>query len=175
LEIFHGLPTGEWVLRPNETTSINDAVHYGHMVLPASVTNMEFRRAVRLVVEDRGGAAWDAGYFVPNVNGLEKGDRLLLVVWLRTDSVSGERGRTGELRIFSEEESTDSKDFYLPINPTDRWQRYLIPFESRSNQPRRIGFHLACEKQVIEYGGLAVINYGQSVPFVDLPHELNQN
>lgn len=169
----HGLPAGAWVLSNNENTCLNDAVHYGHMVTQSSVHGMDFTRAVQMIVEDRGGAAWDAGYFVPGITGLEKDDRLLLAVWLRTESVQGQEGRTGTLRLFCEEEDTDNKDFYIPVRPTSEWQRYLIPFRSRSDGVRRVGFHLAYTRQTIEFGGLALLNYGASIPFAHLPHELH--
>lgn len=173
LQTKHGLPVGRWMLGNDENTCINDAVHYGHLVTQSSVYGQQFTRAVQMIVEDRGGAPWDAGYFVPGVTGLQTGDRLLLAVWLRTESVQGREGRTGTLRLFCEEEDSDEKDFYVPIRPTSYWQRYLIPFHSRSNKPRRIGFHIAYSKQTIEFGGLALLNYGDSVSFGRLPSELN--
>ena len=164
-----GLPPAEWVLSPDESTPINDAVHYGHMVAATAVGGMDFTRTVTMDVSERGGAPWDAGYFIPNIEGLEVGDRLLLVLWLRTKSAD----QDGKLRIFCEHEDTDVKDLYLTLEPNLQWQRYLIPFESKSNDPRRIGFHLAFSRQVIECGGLAFLNYRQTVPFAHLPHELN--
>ena len=175
LKTKYQLPSPRWVLSNNESTCLNDAVHYGHMVTQSSVHGMNFTRAVQMIVEDGGGAAWDAGYFVPAIDGLQSGDLLLLVVWLRTESVHGQQGKTGTLRLFCEEEDTDDKDFYIPVRPTSEWQRYLIPFRSRSDGSRRVGFHLAYTRQTIEFGGLALLNFGRSIPFAHLPHELHSD
>jgi|GEM_PF-3351234 len=169
LTTVFGLPAGEWVMSPDENTPMNDAVHYGHMVTASAVAGLDFTRTVTMDVSERGGAPWDAGYFIPNISGIEARDRLLLVVWLRTNSVN----ENGELRIFCEQEETDLKDLYVTLKPNSQWQRFLIPFESKSSIPRRVGFHLASKKQIIECGGLAILNYRQTIPFSDLPHELH--
>ena len=147
----YGLRSGRWVLKPNEVTHINDAVCYGHTVLQATTAGQEFTQTVKMLISGVGGAPWDAGYFVPDVTGMRAGDKGLLVVWLRTASVNGQqKGTAGKVSIFVEDASSYEKDVYLTVNPSSEWQEYLIPFEAADADPRRVGFHLAFQQQVIE-------------------------
>ena len=174
LEANHRLPAGNWALPPHESLPTQNAIFYGATATHADVKGFDFKQSVRINVDTAGEEGWDAGYFFEGIGSMKAGDRMLLAVWLRTASVEGEPGQGGLISLFVEDAS-DEKDIYLPIEPGEQWQQYLIPFESKSDAARKIGFHLAYRKQAIEYGGLALINYGQSIPFSNLPVQLNGN
>lgn len=171
LQEKYELSGGEWVSAPNESTYINNGVSYGHTVTQSTTKGQDFTQLVQMNVSGKGGAPWDAGYFLPNVKDIRKGDRVLMAVWLRTAPSSPDTA--GKLSIFVEDSSTYAKEVYLTVNPTHEWQQYLIPFEAGAATMRRVGFHLAFQRQKLEYGGLALINYGTSVPFSNLPYQLN--
>ena len=172
LEANHGLPAGTWTLPPHESIPTRNAICYGATATHADITGFDFKQSVQLRVNTQGEQDWDAGYFFEDVGAMQAGDRLLIAVWLRTASVEDVLGERGKVSLFVEDAS-DEKDVYILIEPSDQWQQYLIPFEAKSDEARKIGFHLASRKQVIEYGGLALINYGQSIPFSNLPIQLN--
>ena len=166
-----GLTGGKWVLMPNEVSYINKAVCYGHTISQSTTTGQDFTQVVQMEVDGEGDAPWDAGYFIPDVASIKQGDRVLLVLWMRT----GERSKNsdGKVSIFVEDISNNAKEVYLTVNPTDEWQQYLIPFQASSAPQRRVGFHLAFQRQTLECGGLTMINYGKDVPFSGLPYRLN--
>ena len=166
-----GLTGGKWVLTPNEVSYINQAVCYGHTISQSTTTGQDFTQVVQMDVDGEGDAPWDAGYFIPDVASVKQGDRVLLVLWMRTSERS--KSADGKVSIFVEDVSNNAKEVYLTVNPTDEWQQYLIPFQASSTPERRIGFHLAFQRQTLECGGLTMINYGKDVPFSSLPYRLN--
>ena len=169
-----GLTGGSWVLTPNENTNASNAISYGHTVTQNSVTGQAFSKAITLDIAGVGSAPWDAGYFIPNVNAVQQGDRVLVVLWLRTVSVP--LAAPGKLTVFAENAVTYHKEVQLTVNPTSQWQQYIIPFESSDTYAvgdLNFGFHLAYQEQILEVGGIALMNYGTSVPFNSLPQQLN--
>ena len=158
-----GLTGGKWVLTPNEFALISSVVSYGQTVAQDETTEKEdFGRLVRMHVAGKGTKPWAAGLYIPEVNGIEKGDRVLAVVWLRT--APGSRS-DGKVSIFVESASNDKKEVYLTVKPTSEWRQFLIPFQAKVARDLRVGFHLAFQKQDIDYGGLTLINFGKTAPF----------
>ncbi|MEZ4849057.1 MAG: endo-1,4-beta-xylanase [Bacteroidia bacterium] len=173
LQNDYGLTGGTWVMTPNEATNVSNASSYGQTMTQGTATGQDFSTLITFNVANAGTNPWDAGYFVQNVNTVQQGDRLLLVVWLRANAGGNV---PGQLSIFAENSSTYAKEIYLTVNPQSQWLQYFIPFESSGNfnaGQLNTGFHLAYQQQVIEMGGLAVINYGTSVPLSSLPSQLN--
>ena len=166
-----GLTGGKWVMTPNEVTYINQAVCYGHTVSQLTTTGQDFTQIVQMRVESEGESPWDAGYFIPEVDSIEAGDRVLMVVWLRT--APNANNHDGKVSVFVEDTSNNAKEVYLTVNPTSEWRQYLIPFQATEATTRRFGFHLAFQEQLIECGGLTLINYGEDVPFASLPYQLD--
>lgn len=159
----YGLSGGKWVLTPNEFAIISSAVSYGQRVSQDETTEQEdFGRLVRMHVAGKGAKPWAAGLYIPEVEGIEKGDRVLVIVWLRTSPGSNSEGRVG---IFVESASDHKKEVYLTVKPTSEWRQFLIPFQAKVARDLRAGFHLAFQKQDIDYGGLTLINFGKTAPF----------
>ena len=160
----YGLSGGQWVLTPNEFALISSVVTYGQKVTQDETTDKEdFGRLVRMHIAGKGEQPWDSGLYIPEIRGIEKGDRVLVVVWLRTGPQSPtEEGKVG---IFVESASDHKKEVYLTVKPNDKWRQFLIPFQAKVARDLRLGFHLAFQKQTIDYGGLTLINFGKTAPF----------
>lgn len=176
LQADYGLTGGDWILTPDEAANASNAIAYGHTATQNTATGQDFSLAVNLDIAGVGTNPWDAGYFNENVNTVQAGDRVLTVVWLRT--VSAALAAPGRVDMYVERPVTYDKEFSITMNPTPQWQQYLIPFEASGEfvpGQMRVGFHLAFQEQVIEFGGLAMINYGTSVAFDDLPQELQND
>lgn len=176
LQTDYGLTGGEWILTPNEATNATNAISYGHTATQNSVTGQDFSLALNLDIAAAGMNPWDAGYYNENINTVQAGDRVLTVVWLRT--VSAAFAAPGKINMFVERPVTYDKEIFVTVNPSPQWQQYLIPFEASGEfvpAQMRVGFHLAFQEQVIEFGGLAMINYGTSVAFENLPLELHND
>lgn len=176
LQADYGLTGGEWILTPDEAANAANAVSYGHTVIQNMADGQDFSLALNLDIAEAGTNPWDAGYFNENVNTVNVGDPVLVVVWLRT--VSAALAAPGKINMYVERPVTYAKQFLLTVNPTAEWQQYLIPFESSEDfEPgqMRVGFHLAFQQQVIEFGGLAMINYSTFADITDLPQKLNND
>lgn len=174
LQSNYSLTGSNWVLTPNENTNANNAISYGQTTTQNTVTGQDFTQAINLDIATAGNAQWDAGYYIPNLNTVQQGDRVLAVLWLRTVSVP--LAAPGKLTVFAENSTTYHKEFELTISPTSQWQQYIIPFESSdiyNTGTLNFGFHLAFQEQILEVGGMALVNYGTSVPFSSLPQQLN--
>ena len=124
-------------------------------------------------VGEAGDNPWDSGLYVPKVQGIQEGDRVLMIVWLRTSPESVEE--IGKLNVYVEDANSDEKEVYLTVNPTAEWRQFLIPFEANATAELRVGFHLAFQQQEIDYAGLTLINYGTSVPFWDAKSSTMRN
>jgi len=169
----YGLTGGQWVLTPNEVALISNVVTYGTNVSQTTTADADFTHLIRMNVDAEGSNPWDAGLYVPNVQGIQKGDRVLMVVWLRTSPASMEE--IGKLNVYVEDANSDEKEVYLTVNPTGEWRQFLIPFEANATAELRVGFHLAFQEQEIDYAGLTLINYGTSVPFWDAKSSTMRN
>ncbi len=176
LQAEYGLAGGEWIFTPDEATNAANAIAYGHTTTQNTAVGQDFSLAINLDIAGAGMNPWDAGYYNENINTVEAGDRVLTVIWLRT--VSAAFAAPGKINMYVERPVTYDKEFFITTNPTPQWQQYLIPFEASGQfvpGQMRVGFHLAFQEQVIEFGGLAMINYGTSVALEDLPQELHND
>lgn len=175
LQNIHGLTGGTWVLASNEATNATNATSYGNTTTQNTATGQDFSIAINLNIPTTGANPWDAGYANTNVNPIQTGDKVLAIIWLRTISTPI-GGQSGKANIFVEDAVTYNKEFFITTNPTFQWQQYLMPFEASKNFAAgdlNFGLHLAYQQQTIEIGGLAMVNFGNSVPLSSLPQNLN--
>lgn len=173
LQNDYGLTGSNWVLTSNEGTNISNAIKYGINFQQTTISGQDFDAVAQMTVPGTGSNPWDAGYFNANVNTVQAGDKVLLVLWLR----AAPGGIVpGKINIFVENSTTYFKEVQLTVNPQSAWLQYLIPFESTATYTAsqlNTGFHLAYQQQVIEMGGMTLLNYGNSVSLSQLPSQLN--
>lgn len=171
LQSNYGLPPGGWLLNDTEAANLNSDFWYGDISAgnqPAS--GQAFSQKVRIAVNSAGNNQWDAGYGIQNVNNLSGGSACLLVIWLRAE------GGDGQVSLFVENSSTYEKEVYLTFGLSGQWTRYLAPFDANQAYPPgglTVGLHLAWKPQIVEVGGLAVLNYGPGMSADDLPSQIN--
>ncbi len=173
LQNQYGLTGGNWVFTSNDNTNIQSAISYNVLVTKSSITGQDFDQKVALNVTNPVTNPWDAGYFIKNTNAIQQGDKVLMAVWLRSDNSTG---TPSKLSIFAEDAVTYHKEIYITTTLDTLWKQYLIPFESSENYPigdLNVGFHLGYQQQNLEYGGMTMINYGNTVALQNLPHVLN--
>lgn len=138
----------------------------------------DFTRVANITVNSAQTNRWDSGWNLTNTQTVQLGDKVLWVVWLRAlPNSSGES--VGKVGIFAERNDTYAKEVDLLVDVGSEWQRYFISFEVSQRTHlvggMTMGFHLGAQQQVIEVGGFAVFNYGQSVPLDQLPSNLNND
>lgn len=169
----YGLPQGQWVLNDNEQANLEDDFWYGDVEAQnLDAVDQSFSKKVQFQIGVSGQDQWDIGYGIRNKTYIAKGSSCLLVVWLRS------AGEEGKLSLFVEQVETYDKEAYLTYELGNDWTRFLIPFnadETYNIGSLTIGLHLAWKAQTIEMGGLAVLNYGPSVPINDLPNQINND
>ena len=174
LQNDYNLPAGTWVLNDSEAANLNSDFAYGNMnSSDEAVTGQPFSQKVRFQVNAAGNNQWDAGYGIRNVQQMNNGDAALLVLWLRSEA-----GGNGQVSIFVENSMTFEKEIYLTFNPPAQWTQYFIPFDANqtySPDGLTAGLHLAWQQQVIEIGGMAIVNYGNSLSVDDLPNQTNND
>ena len=161
----------QWVLPNTETTTLNGAANYGSTVTSITPTGQIFSLARRLVVL-QGNDPWDAGHLYQNTSAVANGDKCLLVLWLRSPTPNA------KVNIFAENNTSYFKEVYATVNLSADWKMYAVPFASTAGyavNTLNMGVHLALLSQTIEVGGVACLNYKNTVQLSNLPVLLNND
>ncbi len=162
LENEYGISGGTWVFSDSESATLNGIYDSGNVGRQSiTVTGQPFTQALRLTAANRGANPWDYFVAIPNDQSMAVGDRALMVVWVR--GIDAERGRGLVNANFEKNSAPWTKSLFQGMIPSSEWQQWIIPFEASiahgSNEAQAV-FHLGIMAQTIEFGGLAVINYG---------------
>ena len=167
-----GLPANPQRVLPNtETAVLNTAFDYGGQTQNFTINNQAFTQGRRRTVQ-QAADPWAAGHGYPNQQAINSGDRCLVVVWLRSPTP----GAT--VNLFVENSSTYFKEALGQLRVDSSWSRILLPFQAQNSYANggiNLGLHLAYLNQSIEIGGVAWLNYKQTVPFAQLPLFLNND
>jgi endo-1,4-beta-xylanase len=171
LQTNYDLPEGDWVLNETEAANLAMDFNYGNVTLTdAPVFGQDFSQEVGLDVTMVPGPQWSSGYGLNSVTPVNAGDRCLLVVWMHS------LGAPGKVSIAVQDASTFAGEFYQTVPVADTWGRYLIPIEISNDYAAgglQFAFQLNWQDQLLEIGGLAVLNYGTDVELSELPTDLN--
>ena len=171
LQNTHDLPVGNWVFNNSETANLNSDFWYGDVTgTNQPATFQEFSQKANVVVNGPGLNPWDAGYGIQNIQTINSGDKCLLVIWLQ--STDGE----GKVNLFVENSTTFSKEAIFTLDVSNQWARYIVPFEADQTYTAgqlTLGLHLAWQAQTIGVGGMAILNYANTVALEDLPSQTN--
>lgn len=167
-----GLPANAtWVLPDTETATLASAFSYGAVSSVITPNGQSFTQGRNFVVL-AGNNPWDAGHFYPNQNAVSLDDKCLFILWLRSPT-SG-----AKVNVFVENASTYFKEAYATINLSGDWKMFAIPFSSTDfYEPNslNLGLHLANLSQVVEIGGVACLNYKNTLDLSQLPVLLNND
>ena len=105
----YSLPTTvKWVLPNTETTTLANAGNYGGATTNITPTNVLFTTGQQRVVT-QGTNPWDAGHTYKNTLAIKKGDKCLIVMWLRSTTPNA------QVNIFAENATTYVKEIYAKI------------------------------------------------------------
>ena len=168
----YSLPTtAKWVLPNTETTTFANAGNYGGTTTNITPTNVLFTTGQQRVVT-QGTNPWDAGHTYKNTLAIKKGDKCLIVMWLRSTTPNA------RVNIFAENATTYVKEIYATLTPTSTWKMYLAPIESTADYAVNgltIGLHLANANQTIEIGGTACLNFENTLTYNQLPLSIDND
>ena len=167
LQTTYTLPTGSiWILPNTETATTALVGNYGGTTTDFTPTGTSFTKAQRRVVTV-GTNPWDAGHTYKNQAAIAKGDRILVIYWVRATTTNA------KLNLFSENVTTYAKEYYVSITPTATLKMYTVPFESTADYAANSltigGAHLGVVDQTLEIGGVACLNFKTTTPLSKLP------
>lgn len=100
---------------------------------------------------------------------IKKGDVLLGTFWLRNIHSKSGFARTD---LILENRVSFNKSAYFSAVAGPEWKKFSVPFTAIEDEPAgdaHINFHLGFTPQVIEIGGVSVVDYHQSVDIASLP------
>ena len=163
--------TAQWVLPNTEAATLAIIGNYGGSTSNVSPTNTIFTLGQQRIL-NQGNNPWDAGHTYKNKTAIQKGDRFLIVFWIRSATPNA------KVNIFAENVTTYDKEIYATLSPTSTWKMYLAPIESKAAYAvdgMTIGLHLANATQTVEIGGVACLNFEKTVIFNQLPFDLDNN
>jgi hypothetical protein len=141
------------------------------------MTGQPFARALRL--RTRTGQQFPNIYAVQvqatPTGSVKQGDVLLATFYVR--GIEGGQAETGETQtqfVFerASDPHTKSAEQDVAIPRGGEWKRIFVPFRAAEDGPQggtQVSFRLGYPAQVIEIGGLSLVNYGTSVALQDLP------
>ncbi len=136
------------------------------------VEGMPFDRAQRVTVKERG----NPFYFVAAGTGalapVQKGDTLLLRVWLRLVETTHESAQGRVYAYLQQSQRPFNPSLLTPVDFGKTWQRFDLPFQvTTAYAPGAaiLSFGAAERKQVVELGGVELLNYHNKLGVTDLP------
>ncbi|MEL6864271.1 MAG: endo-1,4-beta-xylanase [Bacteroidota bacterium] len=170
----YNTPPAEWLIANTEADVYASVGSYNCTVSTESISGQDFSSVSRIQVNQAGDNPWDSGWRTENILSVQNGQKVLLVLWLRSTG-----GGSGKVNVFVERASNFQKEVYLTANVLEEWTQFLIPFEATTGNYAAgqmvFGFHLALQAQTIEVGGYTAIYYGDNVELNNLPADLNND
>ena len=138
-----------------------------------TVDGMPFRRAVRLrTVAAPPGNPWDIRIvYQPDVKVL-KGDTLVATFWMR--ALEPREGRAYTRFVVERASDPYTKSAEWHVSAGKEWRRVEVPFQMVEDSEGRawtVQFWVSSGPQLVEIGGLSVMNYGARVPLQSLQLE----
>ena len=161
----------QWTLPNTETATQAGMYNYNGTTTTFNPGNQPFSLATRRSVT-AGPNPWDAGDIFPNTGTINPGDQCLVIIWLRSETPGA------KANFYAEHSSTYDKQVISTVKVGNTWKIYAVPFTASAAFPAGLlnfGLHMGYINQVIEYGGMACLNYKNLVNFDQLPILLNND
>ncbi|MDR3708601.1 MAG: endo-1,4-beta-xylanase [Capsulimonadaceae bacterium] len=164
------LPAGTDLLQTNKAAVLGFRGGADSKAEVISVAGQTFDSALRCTCGHGSMETWDVRVEQLTTRPVQKGDVILFSFW-----VQAERPQDGSARIgaFFQKASGDyDKLGQALFSPPGKWTRIDVPFVSPGTfaaGEAGISFHLAYAPQVIDIGGVSVVDYGTAVDLDSLP------
>ena len=173
-----GVPDGEFLLGADEAATFARLRPYGAQIDRARVRDLTraevpaelpFTTAKQIEIVRPTSNPWDTNLGFTLEQPVRAGESGLLVAYIR--SGGSREANTVSLQI---EAKSDERDFASlrggRVSPSPEWKRYLFPIEfKKSADTWKLEFFAGGPTQVIEIGGIALINFGDKAKAADLP------
>lgn len=130
--------------------------------------------AERVTISGKGANPWDTGAGSPIVEPLKKGDVLLLAFWARAEEpMKGSDGANFYATIQLGAAPYTALAASTPIHATKTWKMFYITgtaTEDYAANAVSANLQLAVGAQVIDFGPVAVLDFGPGYDISKLPH-----
>jgi endo-1,4-beta-xylanase len=136
------------------------------------VADMPFKEAYRAQVLSTPPNNWDVQLTAKTTVPVEKGDVLLATIYFRTEWAPQESGEGNSEFVFELAKEPYTKSVTYPIQASRDWKQIYVPFvagQSYAAGDAQMILRLGYAKEVVEFGGLAVQNFGKQLALADLP------
>lgn len=136
------------------------------------VTGQPFKEALRLETKVRPTNQWEFQVGAWTQQPVKRGDNVLIRVYFRTIKGQPETGEGRSLIGFATNGPEWARSASHGITFGREWKRFDLPFTIQHDRPAGqslLAFDLGFNPQIIELGGLEVLNFGPSVPLDRLP------
>lgn len=163
------LPVGEWLVEKDEEASLS---HYSGNKLDSQiveVANMPFKKALRIKTTSAQNRPWDSGTKTITTATLNEGDAVLLTFWIRALASQGDQGA---VYIILQDKASFESTIAEIIAVGNEWQQVVLRGAAPiSSEPGKaiLFFATGAQAQELEIGGIAALNYEDSVPLATLP------
>lgn len=166
-----GVPSGGTPVVAPDSLRIQGDASFGRVEW-RSAEGAPFSKAIRAETFRAAPNAWQFEVLAPTTAPIAKGDVVLATVWLRTIRGQAETGEARTLLDVQTGPPVYAKSVSQAINVPKAWKRFDVPFVALDNIPAgegSVAFRLGYGAQVVELGGLTVLNFGKRVALRDLP------
>jgi len=163
---------GEAVLR--EDAAIYMSLQGGALARKTvvDVEDMPFDRAVQAETRELADNTWSVQLSINTSEAVDEEDALLAVFYARGIESSQESGEVFSEFIFETAQDPWDKSATFPVSVVGEWKQYLIPFNPVQDYDAggaSVKFRLGYNPQIIQIGGLELLNYRDTMDVEDLP------
>ncbi|HMA91304.1 MAG TPA: hypothetical protein VKP30_01405, partial [Polyangiaceae bacterium] len=136
------------------------------------VKDMPFSEAFRAQILSTPTNTYDVQLAAKTTVPVEKGDVLLATLYFRTEWAPQESGEGESEFVFELGQDPYTKSVTYPLRAAQDWKLIQIPFVANENYRAgnaQMMFRLGYVKEIIEFGGIQIQNFGKKLALADLP------
>lgn len=136
------------------------------------VADMPFKEAYRAQILSTPPNNWDVQLTAKTSVPVEKGDVLLATIYFRTEWAPQESGEGESEFVFELAKEPYTKSVTYPLHASRDWKQLNVPFVAGQNYSAgdaQMILRLGYAKEIIEFGGVQVHNFGKQLALADLP------
>lgn len=170
LQTEFGIVGGDWMFSDNETATMGSVLTYGGVQSQiVNIAGQPFSQAFRATSPTAMPFRWNRALYANATQPVSAGDTMLLVFWVR--SLSAQAGNGILMAEYRNAEPPYEASLNKLIAPSQTWEQWFIPFEMQDSfaaNQSTVALQIASQAQTIEFGGIALLNFGNSYSTEDL-------
>lgn len=169
LQTEHGLPKGRWCLPSKENQIVTSKHNRGGYFRAVESKSTAFKQKTRAICFKEQPIRYMTSWHIRNHKTILVGEHVLFVLTIRSVD------QIGKGILIAEDRLDYYKEVFCDTHFSEEWSTYYLPFKSSRTYPAgrlRFSIHFGYQKQTLEFGGLAAINYGRKIQLSDLPKEI---